>query len=68
MSATKGIRIYGAWAGNEKGRPEDVVRCIKEVWPSGWGGIIPYQCNRKRGYGKDGLYCKQHAKKTEGKD
>ena len=55
-------RRYGNWAGNPKGNPENKTRCIKEVWPSsrGW---VPYQCSRKRGYGKDGLYCKQHAKK-----
>lgn len=54
-------RIYGEWAGNPKGAPEDKTRCIKEVWPTtdGW---IPHQCRRKRGYGKDGLYCKQHSK------
>ena len=50
------------WAGNPKGRKEDTKRCIQEVWPTdGW---LPYQCQRKRGYGKDGLYCKQHAKKN----
>ena len=63
MTDKKTKRIYGAWAGNEKGQSEDVTRCIKEVWPtSGW---IPYQCQRKRGYGKNGLYCKQHAKIKE---
>jgi len=55
-------RVYGSCAGNPKGIPEDKTKCIKEVWPSS-GGWIPYQCTRKRGYGKGRLYCKQHAKK-----
>jgi len=56
-----GERRYGVWNGCPKGNPEDPTHCIEEVWPSGraW---IPYQCSRKRGYGPDGLYCKQHAK------
>lgn len=58
------LRRYGDWAGDPKGVPEDVLRCVVEVWPqtrdAGW---IPWQCQRKRGYGKDGLYCKQHALK-----
>lgn len=43
-----------------KGIPEDPERCIETVWHEiGW---MLLQCSRKRGYGKDGLYCKQHAK------
>ena len=53
-------RVYGAWAGNEKGRSEDPERCIERVASS--GSWITHQCYRKRGHGKDGLYCKQHAK------
>ena len=52
-------RIYGSWAGNPKGNKENPNNCIAEVWDN----MISRQCNRKRGYGKDGLYCKQHAKK-----
>lgn len=54
------LRIYNQWAGNLKGRPEDVTRCIVSIWSDQFvpGG---YQCSRKRGHGKDGLYCKQHA-------
>lgn len=56
-------RTYGQWAGNPQGTTEDETRCIEEVWPSrGFGSWIPYQCRRKRGYGKNGLYCKQHAR------
>lgn len=54
-------RVYAQWAGNEKGVPEDETRCIEVVWPT--RGMIPHQCRRKRGHGKDGLYCRQHAKK-----
>lgn len=53
-------RRYGVWAGNEKGVAEDTTLCIEEVQGSGKGGMF-YQCNRKRGYGRDGLYCGQHA-------
>jgi len=59
-----GKRIYGEWAGNPEGVPERLTDCIKEVWPpTSGGGWQPYQCQRKRGHGPDGLYCKQHAKK-----
>jgi len=59
-------RRYGEWAGNPKGTAEDITRCIWEVWPN--DTYIPHQCRRKRGYGKDGLYCKQHAKKHQEED
>lgn len=53
-------RRYDQWAGNPKGILEDPTRCIEEVTDeTGWHHL---QCRRKRGYGKDGLYCKQHAK------
>jgi hypothetical protein len=56
-------RMYGQWAGNPKGYREDPARCIIEVYPTRcW---ISYQCKNKRGHGKDGLYCKHHAKKDE---
>lgn len=53
-------RIYGKWAGNNRGVLENVTRCIAEVWGN---GFISYQCSRKRGHGENGLYCKQHARK-----
>ena len=40
---------------------EDPSRCIKAVPNS--NGWHEYQCRLKRGYGKDGLYCKQHARR-----
>lgn len=57
-------RRYGQWAGNPKGMAEDPDCCIEKVWPQ--DGIPPgsRQCQRKRGHGPDGLYCKQHAAKA----
>ena len=55
------MRIYGDWAGNPQGAPEDMTRCIREVWPTDKSCWVPYQCKRRRGYGPHGLYCKQHA-------
>lgn len=57
-----GERRYGVWAGDPEGQPEDKTRCIKEVWPDGSWIPHPRQCRRNRGHGKNGLYCKQHAK------
>ena len=51
---------YGQWAGNPRGHAEDKTRCVEEVWGEG-GGYIPSQCRRKRGYGPNSEYCKQHA-------
>lgn len=56
-------RIYDQWAGNHKGTPEDETKCISKVaGDTGWRII---QCSRKRGYGLNGEYCKQHAKIEE---
>ena len=57
-------RRYGDWAGDLKGQSEDPKRCIEEVfatmvWSAG------HQCSRPRGHGKDGLYCRQHAKRHQ---
>ena len=54
-------RTYDVWAGNPKGIPEDPARCIAPV--RNWSGWHFYQCQKKRGHGTDGLYCKQHAKR-----
>jgi len=41
---------------------EDKTRCIERVW--GTERFSTYhQCQRKRGHGPDGLYCKQHSRK-----
>jgi hypothetical protein len=52
-------RRYGRWGGMPRGTPEDVTKCIEEVYPRG-RSIIPAQCQRKRGHGPCGLFCKQH--------
>lgn len=52
---------YGAWAGNPKGKKPDFTRCCAEVSsPLGNGWTNSHQCNRKRGHGPNGDYCKQH--------
>ena len=57
---------YGKWAGNKAGVIEDMSLCTEEVYPTtGFG--IPHQCNRKRGYGVNKAYCKQHARMQERK-
>lgn len=51
------IRYYGCWAGNEKGYPEDKIRCAEKVWPK--DQYHSAQCSRKRIVG---IFCRQHAK------
>jgi hypothetical protein len=56
------LERYGKWAGNERGYSYNSRRCAKEVWPSdGW---VSKQCSRRRGYGIDKLFCKQHKNTT----
>ena len=50
-------KSYGAWAGNRAGRKPDFTRCCESVSADSWHFR---QCSRKRGYGPDGAYCKQH--------
>lgn len=57
-------RIYGQWAGNSRGNPEDTANCVQAVWNQA-RGMISNQCSRKRGFGPEGLYCKQHGAKVE---
>lgn len=53
-------RVYDQSAINTKGTQEDTTRCIASVSTcNGWH--FP-QCSRKRGHGREGLFCKQHAK------
>lgn len=52
------MRRYGCWAGNPKGDKENKEYCIAQVS----GDYTCYQCLRKRGHGKNGEFCKQHAK------
>ena len=56
-------RRYDQWTGRPEGIPEDPTRCVASVMDeTGWHS---YQCKRKRGYGPNGEYCKQHAKRIE---
>ncbi len=56
-------RRYDESSINSKGIPEDKTRCVEAVWDdTGWHS---FQCKRKRGYGPNGEYCKQHAKNKE---
>lgn len=54
-------RRYGRWAGNPRGTPEDKTRCVEAVWEQ-WNDR---QCSRKRGYGPDGKYCRQHGARAD---
>ncbi len=54
-------RRYDAWVGNPYGDPENMNNCIYHIR----SGFHEYQCVRKRGYGKDNLYCKQHSIKRD---
>ncbi len=53
-----GKRRYGMWAGEPRGQAENIEHCIEAV--AQWN--IPCQCSRKRGYGPNAEFCKQHAK------
>lgn len=55
---------YGQWAGNPNGHEADPKRCAASVF-SNW---YPVQCGRRRGYGPEQAYCKQHAKRYEAKE
>ena len=51
---------YGKWAGFPTGYKFNPDHCAYEVDAK----YLFVQCSRKPGYGPDGLYCKQHAKKV----
>lgn len=59
-----GVRYYGHSHLHKKGFREDKTKCVVEVmryvgrWPSSG------QCARKRGFGPEGLYCRQHDPKV----
>lgn len=50
---------YNVWGGNASGKAPDYSRCC-EVVSHGTG--LSKQCSRKRGFGPEEAYCKQHAK------
>jgi hypothetical protein len=53
---------YRQWAGEPKGTTYDTTKCAADV-PDGGRSPLSHQCNRKRGYGPNELYCCIHAKK-----
>ena len=54
------MRRYGCWAGGPEGTKEDKECCIAEVYDN--ISSLFYQCQRKKGYGGNVNFCKQHAK------
>ncbi len=60
------MRRYGWREKDQIATPEDPRRCVAQVsgqvWIDRQSHYVERQCSRKRGYGKDGLFCKQHAK------
>ena len=58
----KNIRLYGG-SSTQKLTLENETNCVEEVLrPERMYFGYSWQCSRKRGHGKNGLYCKQHAK------
>lgn len=53
-------KTYGQWSGKPSGYKPDYTRCAAETYDN----FRFHQCSRKRGYGKEESYCKQHAKKN----
>jgi hypothetical protein len=51
---------YGAWAGNREGRKPNLTLCCEAVWIREGNWSRESQCTRKRGFGPDLAYCKQH--------
>lgn len=49
---------YGIWAGNPRGQPANYEHCCANLRDKYQPG--GYQCTRKRGFGPDEAYCKQH--------
>ena len=60
----KKSRRYEKWAGKPGGVPENLNNCVENVGFGDVGSPGGRQCSRLRGYGKDGLYCRQHAGQT----
>lgn len=57
---------YGVWSGNPKGTAEDMARCTATVGgKSLWGPADARQCQRKRGFGPEGAFCRQHGRVAE---
>lgn len=54
-------RLYDVWAGNPRGTQEDETRCVASV---PYSRCLYQQCSRRRGHGREGLFCVQHARKN----
>jgi hypothetical protein len=55
------MRRYGSGYAPKREDPDCCVANVSDNTP--WPNY--HQCRRKRGYGKDGLLCKQHAARQE---
>lgn len=56
-----GKRRYGRWSGLPFGYAENTTACVEAVYVS--KQYLSRQCLHKRGYGLDGEFCMQHAKR-----
>lgn len=61
MVGKDGKRRYHCWAGEPDGYPENPLNCIVSV-PEGGRSCLSRQCKKKRGQGRNGLFCGIHAK------
>lgn len=62
------MRVYGRSESKPDGTPEDPMRCIVQLFGEERIGrevrYVERQCSRKRGYGAQRLFCKQHSEMT----
>ena len=56
------MRKYAVSTWSPEGIDEDTSKCVQGVYPG--VGITSLQCSRKRGHGRDGDYCWQHARQN----
>jgi hypothetical protein len=56
----EGKRTYGSPLNLQVEDESNCVETVEDVGRFSWG----HQCTRPRGHGKDGLYCKVHAKRN----
>lgn len=52
-------QTYGGMSSKHKARPEQCHEAVRDSH----GFFRTKQCSRKLGFGRGGLFCKQHAKK-----
>lgn len=58
-------RVYDAGSAVARNIREDMMLCVVECSDVSGRYWHSWQCQRKRGYGPHGEYCKQHAKMLE---